>query len=227
MKRKRYYKIVVDLLMAILLFVLMPYQLTGQFVHEWTGMLMLVLVLTHHFLNIQWVKNIFKGSYNMLRTIQSIVDGLLILSMLSVMLSGIRLSRYAVPFLPAFMSASLARLIHLAASYWSFVLMSIHLGLHWGMVTQVLRKTTAKQGRYKTVAWILAVGIGIYGAWAFWHHQIWMYLLLRTEFLFFDEMRPAVLIFLDYIAMMGVLILLTYGAVRLWQRKRRKSTYNS
>lgn len=31
-----------------------------------------------------------------------------------------------------------ARIMHLAASYWGFVWMSVHLGMHWNMILGVL-----------------------------------------------------------------------------------------
>ena len=40
------HKLAVDLGMAVLLFVLMVYQLTGDFAHEWTGAAMLGLMVS-------------------------------------------------------------------------------------------------------------------------------------------------------------------------------------
>lgn len=61
---------------------------------------------------------------------------------------------------------ALARVLHLAASYWGFVLMSIHIGIHWSMVTGMICRFAGGQ---KSVAatWIMlliAVGIAVYGA---------------------------------------------------------------
>lgn len=33
-----------------------------------------------------------------------------------------------------------ARSMYMAASYWGFVLMSIHLGMHWGMIVGMFRR---------------------------------------------------------------------------------------
>ena len=40
---------------------------------------------------------------------------------------------------------ALARSVHIAASFWSFVLMGAHLGLHWGMVLAQVRKVDGKE----------------------------------------------------------------------------------
>ena len=37
-------------------------------------------------------------------------------------------------FLDITRGVSVARSLHLAASYWGMVLMSVHIGLHWSMV---------------------------------------------------------------------------------------------
>ena len=48
--------------------------------------------------------------------------------------------RYALSFIPLGGSMALARQIHMAASYWGFVLMSIHAGLHYGMIVDIAGK---------------------------------------------------------------------------------------
>ena len=218
MKPKQKFKIAVDILMTGLLFVLMAFSITGQLIHEWAGAAMFVLFIAHHILNVQWAKNLFKGKYTAVRAVQTMVDLFLLLAMLALMVSGIRLSRYVFPFLPALISAALARQLHLVASYWGFLLMSLHLGLHWGMVLGMLRK--GKKSKTSVMPRILAAGIGVYGIWAFFHHQIWMYLFSIAEFAFFDYERPTILFFADHAAMMGLFILLAYGASKLLRKKR-------
>lgn len=221
MKLKQKCKISLDISMTLLLFVLMAYQITGQFAHEWAGAAMLICFIAHHILNAQWARNLLKGKYNGFRIFQSAIDLLLLADMLALMVSGIQLSRYVFAFIPGFGSIATARRLHMLASYWGFVLMSVHLGLHWGLVTGMLHRASGgKPSPVKTAAaWGVAGSLGAYGAYAFWHHQIWMYLFLRTEFVFFDYSQPAVLFFVDHLAMMGLFILLTYGAVKLLRRK--------
>lgn len=47
--------------------------------------------------------------------------------------SGIVLSRHVFAFLPLKGGMALARRMHILGSYWSFLLMSLHLGLHWSI----------------------------------------------------------------------------------------------
>ena len=47
---------------------------------------------------------------------------------------------YVFAFLNIHGGISLARLLHMASSYWGFVVMALHLGIHWGIFTGLARK---------------------------------------------------------------------------------------
>ena len=127
-------KVIIDLLMTILLLLLMAFQITGQEFHEWFGAGMLILFLVHNILNFKWYKSLFKGRYSILRVMRMIVNFAVLLSMLCLAYSGIVMSHYVFDFVSILGQMALARQMHMAASYWGFVLMSVHLGFHWGMV---------------------------------------------------------------------------------------------
>lgn len=222
MNRKQKVKISIDILMTALLVVLMTYPVTGQLAHEWAGAGMFLLFIAHHILNCRWFKTLGKGKYNTLRVIQTAVDVLLLADMLALMVSGIRMSRYVFPFLPGFGSIALARRLHLLASYWGFVLISVHLGLHWSMITGIPRRTAGRSSHAQAILFrCIGVGIGLYGAYSVWSHQIWQYLFLRTEFVWMDPAWSNLRFFLDHLAMLGMFLLLAHCAASAW-RKRRK-----
>lgn len=226
MKPKQKVKIVIDFFMTILLLMLMVYPITGQLAHEWAGAGMLLLFIAHHVLNCRWYRGLIRGRYNGLRIVQTGIDVLLLADMLALMFSGIRMSRYVFSFLPGFGSIALARRLHLLASYWSFVLMSVHLGLHWSMVTGMLRRMAGKPSKGQTaIARCVGLMIGLYGAYSIWTHQIWQYLFLRTEFVWMDPEWSDPRFFLDHLAMMGLLILPAHWAVSLGRRKQKGAGY--
>lgn len=218
MKLKQRVKISIDALMTALLVVQMAYPVTEQQIHEWTGAGMFLLFLAHHILNRHWVMTLGKGKYNGQRILQTAVDVLLLADMLSLMVSGIRLSRYVFTFLPGLGSAAAARRLHMLASYWGFVLMSAHLGLHWGMITAPLRRRLG--GKTGALLWC-AGAAGLYGAYAAWNHQIWQYLTLRSEFIQFDYGRPGALYFWDHFCMMVLFALLACAVVSLGKKHRK------
>lgn len=208
--------------MTVLLVALMAYPLTGQLAHEWAGAGMFLLFIAHHALNRHWYKGLGKGSYHGLRVARTGVDLLLLADMLALMASGIRMSRYVFAFLPGFGSIALARRLHLLASYWGFVLMSVHLGLHWDMAAGMLRRAAGRtSGKPALFFRCAGVGIGLYGAYAVWARRIWQYLFLQTEFVWMDPEQSGLRFFLDHLAMMGLFVLLAHGAAALWRRLRK------
>lgn len=200
----------------------MAYPVTGQLAHEWTGAGMLLLLIAHHVMNGHWYKGIGKGRYKGLRMIQTGIDILLLADMLALMFSGIRMSRYVFTFLPGLGSIALARRLHLLASYWGFVLMSAHLGLHWSMITGMLRRTAGNSSYARMVlSRLIGMGLVLYGAYSVWTHQIWQYLFLRTEFAWMDTAWSGPRFFLDHLAMMGLFALVTHCAVISLRRRGR------
>ena len=135
MKAKARLKIVIDALMTLALLFLMGYQFWGDVAHEWAGAGMFVLFIVHHILNWNWYKTLFRGKYTPFRIFQLILDLAVFAAMICLMISGIMLSNYVFVFLNIHGGISLARLLHMASSYWGFVVMALHLGIHWGIFT--------------------------------------------------------------------------------------------
>lgn len=130
MKSKQVCKAVVDPSMTALLPMLMCYRLFGHAVHEVAGTALLILVVLHHSLSIQWAKNFFEGRYSTIRRFQVAVDLLLLVGIFIQTVTGMKLSAYVFPWFPDILRASLARQLHLMGSYWNFILMSVLIGLH-------------------------------------------------------------------------------------------------
>ena len=138
MNRKMIVRISIDFVMTILLLLLMARQITGDTAHEWLGLGMFVLWIVHHILNHKWYKQLFKGKYTLLRTLQQITNILLSLSMLGLLVSGIILSRNVFAFLPLSGGLALNRPLHIVSAFWGFVLMALHLGLPWNSILTVI-----------------------------------------------------------------------------------------
>ena len=65
------------------------------------------------------------------RAAQTLLTFLLLLSVLGSLFSGLVLSQYVLDFLPLGWGQDLAQALHLPCAFWSFLLMGLHLGLHW------------------------------------------------------------------------------------------------
>ena len=225
MKPKVICKIAIDILMTLGLFFLMGYQFWGDAAHEWAGAGMFLLFILHHILNRQWHQNLFRGRFTSSRILLLALDLLLFLAMLGMMVSGIMLSNHVFDFLHLHGGMSFARILHMAASYWGFVLMALHLGLHWGIFMGLARKAF-KWRRSSRVRKILlpvfGAGIAIYGLTVFFRRDLLTYMLVRTQFVFLDFGEPVPLFYLDYLAMMGTFIFLAYYVSRLLRTKKKK-----
>lgn len=209
MSQEQIARIVTDILMTLVLLLLMAYSLVGEAAHEWLGIGMLVLFILHHVFNSRWTRNLRKGKYTPFRVLQTALVVLAMLSMLVSMVSGIVLSRYALSFLPITGGRSWARTLHMLSSYWGFVFISLHLGLHWSMMISMAKKLFKNPSAVRR--WI-ARGLGFliaaYGLFAFFNREIGSYMFLKTQFVFVDFNEPLVLFLLDYIAIMGMFVFL-------------------
>ena len=99
-------KHIVDVLLGVGLLLLMSYQVTGEAGHEWTGIVMTLLMILHQILNRKWYAALFKGKYTPLRTVQTLVNAALVICFVLTALCGVNMSVHAVPFLSEFMRAS-------------------------------------------------------------------------------------------------------------------------
>ena len=134
MNGQRVLKIIVDIAMTAALLLLMAFELVGRQAHEWIGIVMFVLFVIHHILNRKWTGHLLRGKYPPIRILQTLLAVLLLICMMSSMVSGIVLSEYVFEAFSIRGGWSWARILHMLAAYWGFVLMSLHLGIHWHMM---------------------------------------------------------------------------------------------
>lgn len=124
------------------LLLLMPYEMAGETAHEWIGMAIFILFILHHLMNRRWTGNIRKGRYTPVRIIQTVLAFVLLVLMIGSMVSGILLSRHIFRGVNIAGAANLARNVHMICAYWGFVLMAVHLGIHWNMFIGMLQKSS-------------------------------------------------------------------------------------
>ena len=214
---KKKIRIIVDCGMTLLLPLLMAYSLVGEAAHEYLGIGMFLLFVTHHILNIAWWKHIFCGKYTLLRILGTAVNLTLAMIMLALPISGMILSRHVFRFLHLGGSAT-ARTVHLLASYWGLILMSFHAGMHGHVMMGMIRKNIKMQHPSKIRIWslqILTLLLVICGIRAFHKNKISSYLFLRTQFVFIDFLQPVALVLLDYLAIIALFAMVGYCISKL------------
>lgn len=222
MNRRMKGKIAIDVIMTVLLLFLMARQITGESAHEWLGAAMFVLWIAHHVLNRNWYGRLFKGKYTALRIFQTALNFAVLLSMAGMMISGIILSREVFAFLPVSGGVAMARQMHICSAFWGFVLMALHLGIHWNMIIGMVRKITGPvfSGPLRICLRLAAALIAAYGLYAFLKNQFLSYMFLTTHFVFFDFERPVLLFFTEYLAIMGLFVFLACYISRGIQKRK-------
>ena len=223
MKKLNKIRLPLDIMMTLVSIVLMGgnYLFPADIVHEILGVALFVLWAIHIFLNRRWYGAIFKGKYNPYRVMQTVINCCILICTIFLMISGIILSNQLFTFLGIEKGLGFARIAHLLASHWYYLFMSLHIGLHVGVITNKMRHPAPinchpelvsgsstnempKQLRHdklrKTIPRIILALLCAYGLYAFITRGVWKYLILRQQFFFFDLERGYVLFAMDYIS---------------------------
>ncbi len=227
MKHKAILKIVVDIGMTVMLLFLMTYELIGEAAHEWLGIGMFVLFVIHHMLNRKWSQGVFKGKYTLFRIWQTVLVIGILLTMAGSMYSGVILSKHAISFLSIKAGGAFAREIHMVSAYCGFVLMSLHLGIHWRMMMGMARRIVKEvpiAGR-----WMIrgtAALVAGYAVYAFIRREIGHYMFLQNQYVFFDFEELLIFLLADYIAVIALFVWVSYyfskGLKYIMQKSKMK-----
>ena len=208
----------VDIVMTVLLLCLMAYQVTGESLHEWFGIGMTVVLIVHHILNVKWYGALFRGKYSAYRIISTITNTLLLASIALTAFCGMSMSNHAVPFLYGMADMVFARTAHLALSYWSFILMGFHIGLHMPVITAKVKPNKTVR-IICTAAFTALAGLGL---WLFIKNGFPGYLTFRTHFAFFDQEKAPVIVFVENAVIEFAFAYLGAGTVRLIRMINKK-----
>ena len=183
---------IIDVSMTVLLILLMSLQITEQEYHEYIGMVMVILVIVHIYLNRKWFISVFKGKYPPVRILSLVIDFSLLVAFILSGISGMIIAE-TFTFMNLESLTAWGRTAHISSSYWSFVLMGLHVGLHWNMVAVRIKSS------WPTV---IALLLAAYGLYAFIQSEIITYMFLINQFVFIDYDKNIFLVFLDNLAML-------------------------
>lgn len=228
MKAIKIIRIIVDITMTVLFMLLMGYHLFENKVHEWLGVTLFILFISHNALNYKWYKTLFKGRYAAVRIIRNVINFVLIVFMVLAMISGIMLSREVFGFLNI-TAGMTGRRLHMISTAWLYLFMAMHLGLHWGTVVGATRKLVGKAVKKtltptligQIIYGVIVAGLSGYGIYACIQRQLFDRMFLLMEYAFFDFTEPPVFFFMDYLA-----ILIAFAAVAFYLSKLCRFIYS-
>ena len=224
----------VDISMTILSIILMGgnYLFPLDIVHEILGVSLFVLWAVHIALNRRWYTALFRGKYNPYRVMQTVINCCILICTIFLMISGVMLSNHIFTFLDIQGGLGFARIAHLLASHWYYLFMSLHIGLHVGMIANKIKqkKDAADEGpdgqiksqgsARKNIFRILLAISCAYGVYAFITRGVWKYLVLQQQFFFFDLERGYILFALDYISIIILFATLSHVAATILKKNR-------
>lgn len=215
---KKIIKISIDIIMTLLFFLLTAYHWTGDEIHEYLGFSLFIFFIAHHILNFNWYKNLFKGKYSFNRILNTFINIALFVCMLGLMISGIMFSRKVLFFLNLGGGGIFNRRLHMLSASWGFVFISAHIGMHWGMFMSIGNKFIKLKNAFVQVLGIL---IAVYGIYSFIKRELYQKMFLLIDYAFFDYEEPIIFFFLDYLAIMGLFIFITYYLQKLNNRFKK------
>jgi hypothetical protein len=171
----------------------------------------------HNALNCRWYKNLFKGKYTVRRSINTAINFILLITMSTLIISGMLVSRAILAFLnlPGGMEI---RQIHTTTAYWGLIIIAVHIGMHGEMIMNGMRKMFRIKNANFTrtiVLRIVALLIIAFGVWSSFDRDMFSKLFLEFSFDYWPPERPAVLFFAANFAIMELYALGTYYVLKL------------
>lgn len=220
---------IIDIFMSVMLVLLMAYQVTGNKYHEWIGTGMILLFLIHNVLNHKWYQALFKGKWSLQRCFRTLINLSVLISFAITAYGGMEMSRYVFRFLPDLTRVSIARKMHLAGSYWTFTLISLHIGIHWNQMSAIMQKILERKRVLRTILGFISLSVAIWGVILLVQADIFDYMLLKIEYVSFDYEAMPIVIFLKNSIMMwsigyiGYLFMRILGRTDKYFRRKRNN----
>lgn len=201
-----------DLVAAALLLFCLSYWWLGNVTHEVAGTALFLLLILHNVFNRRWYANAAakgrqrRGLFNLTAT------ALLVVSMLVLLVTSLLISNALSPIMSAY-GGFTVRQIHIAASYWAVILVSIHLGLRWPMLMGVARGWFGITHPSTIRTWSLRLATALVAAYGMWSSQaqtLGTKLSMQMTLDWWDFEASVAGFFLHWLAIAGLFIALTY-----------------
>lgn len=134
-------KIIIDSLLAAALVILMQPVFSGVFAHEWLGVIIGGILISHLTINRQWISAVGKGFFgkvNWKARLNFLINSMMTLAMLLTLVSGALISQYLFTPLAAH-NLEAWTAIHSVSSYVTLLIVMVHVALHLTWVNQALK----------------------------------------------------------------------------------------
>ena len=192
-------KLILNISMYILFMLLMADRYTGNIAHELIGITLIFIIIIHNYIHKQWyinLLNIFNHKTFIIRTILNII---MVFILSGTIISSLFISKTVFTFLE-FNGGILSRTIHIFFAHWLFIISSLHLGIYWRRMNNIILKYTNFHIKYKNKFILLITIFACYGIYAFYQRELIYPLTMQSAFMMWSEDESIGLFILDYIA---------------------------
>ncbi|WP_139796163.1 DUF4405 domain-containing protein [Sporomusa malonica] len=207
--------------MTVLLLLIMDYRFTGNAFHEIGGVVFALLFVFHNVLNRRWYEVFFKGRQSLRRVLTTLVNLFLVVTMVTVFVTGALIS--VTVFAPLDMRSENLFMhdMHQGAAFVSFILIAIHLGMHWEILMSKLKNWLHID--VSSLGWvfmsrIISSVVIIYGIYASFTNDIGEKLLMQRVFMGWGEEPSLWGFLLDHFAIVGSYVGITHILLGLLRR---------
>ncbi len=219
-------RIFLDLVAACLLVAGLAYWWLGNTAHELIGAGLFVLAIAHNGFHRRWYGRIGRSARQPRGRLLIAVNLGFGLAMSALLGSSLIVSRSLFGFLP-FEAGATARTVHLLAAYWAMVLVGLHVGLNWPLVSAALRPRLAGRLPPPTgmvLAWALAAGIVAHGLAAVFTMDLGAKLLNRPTLDMWDFTTRTPLFFVNWLSIIGLFAVLGHLLALAAARRTKRNT---
>lgn len=218
-------RIALDSAMTVLILTAMAYRIIGGIAHEITGVAAIALFICHNILNYRWYRNLAAKRYTGRRYAVTAVNVLLVLNALVLAVSGILHSKDLFGLASEENDSFAGRWqIHALAAYWTFVLISVHLGIYWNTIAGKFwpRRSAIMAYALRAAAAITA----LWGIKACLERNLGSKLILYYSFDFWHTEEHALSYMASYFTIMVMLSFTTYYILKIKKTvKSKKGEY--
>jgi len=166
---KKYF---LDAALLVIFLLAMSFHFLPRILHEIFGIVMLVLVAWHLWLNRRWLLNLARGKLPLRKIFSALINFSMLASFLITLVTGIFMSNYIFSdLIPLDLRRNITvHQLHVSAPYWLMILIGLHVGLNLQEIFQRLKhsfgikKFSTRQKFCGGIFFAGMVGLGIYGA---------------------------------------------------------------
>ena len=127
-------RFVLDMVMLVIFLMVMRYRTLPPMMHEVLGLVLLAGAVIHLLWNRRWFSSLFRGKWLPTRSLQTVMNVLLLVSFIASMVTGILSSHHI--FRSLWISLGLSNSIfvhqlHIVSSYAMAFILGMHIGMNW------------------------------------------------------------------------------------------------